>query len=290
MASAAERVLWRRPRLAIAALAALPAAWFLGFYLAALAALFVSSFWSVDQLSGELLPGWSLDNFRTLLTEPTYRIVAQRTLFLSAAVTITDALLAWPFAYYMARAASPRGRAALMAAVMLPLWSSYLARVYAWRLILSHDGALNWALHLVGLPSQSFAYTNWAMWVVFSYLWLPFMILPVYAAMERIPQSLLEASDDLGAGSFMTIRRIVVPMVLPGLVAGSIFTFSLTLGDFITPMLVGGPSSDFIGNVVYTSVGVANNVPFAAAYAVLPLLVMAFYLMIARRTGAFEAL
>lgn len=290
MRHAVERLFWRRPALATAALGGLPAAWFVVFYLAALAALFVSAFWTVDSLSGEIQQDWSLDNFRTLWQEPTYHVVAWRTLMLSAAVTLTDALLAWPVALYMARHAGPRARAAMMAAVMLPLWSSYLARVYAWRLILSQGGALNWLLHLLGLPGQSIAYTNTAMWIVFSYLWLPFMILPVFAAMERIPQSLLEASDDLGASGGMTLRRVVLPMVLPGLVAGSIFTFSLTLGDFITPMLVGGPGSDFIGNVVYTNVGVANNVPFAAAYSVLPLVVMALYLLIARRTGAFEAL
>ena len=284
------RVLWRRPAFGTAALAALPATWFATIYLAALAALFVSSFWSVDSLSGEIQHVWTLDNFRLLLTEPTYRVVAFRTVFLAAAVTLTDAVLAWPVALFMARHASPRLRTALMAAIMVPLWASYLARVYAWRLILSHDGVLNWALHKLGLPSQNIAYSNWAIWLVFSYLWLPYMILPIQAALERVPKSLCEASEDLGAGPLTTLRRVLLPMALPGIAAGSIFTFSLTLGDFITPMLVGGAGSDFIGNVVYASVGVANNVPFAAAYSVLPLLVMALYLMMARRLGAFEAL
>jgi len=284
------RALWRRPGFGTAALAALPAIWFLVIYLAALVALFVSSFWSVDSLSGEIQHVWTLDNFRLLLTEPTYRIVAFRTVFLAAAVTVTDAVLAWPVALFMARHASPRLRTALMAVVMVPLWASYLARVYAWRLILSHDGVLNWVLHGLGLPSQSIAYSNWAIWLVFSYLWLPYMILPIQAALERVPKSLYEASEDLGAGPLTTLRRVLLPMALPGIAAGSIFTFSLTLGDFITPMLVGGAGSDFIGNVVYASVGVANNVPFAAAYSVLPLLVMALYLMVARRLGAFEAL
>jgi putative spermidine/putrescine transport system permease protein len=283
------QLLWRRPHLATAILIALPAAWFVLLYLAALLVLFISAFFQVDSLSGDIVHTWTLDNFRLLVTEPTYRIVALRTIALAAAVTVTDAFLAWPFAMFMARHASSRMRTALMAAVMVPLWCSYLARVYAWRLILSHAGALNWALHLLHLPAQNIAYTNWAMWIVFSYLWLPFMILPIYAALERIPGSLLEASADLGAGSLRTLWRIILPLALPGIVAGSIFTFSLTLGDFITPLLVGGPGSDFIGNVVYTSVGVANNVPFAAAYATLPLLVMAIYLTIARRLGAFEA-
>jgi putative spermidine/putrescine transport system permease protein len=280
----------RRPSRAACALIALPAAWFLVLYLASLLALFVSAFWQVDSLTGEIQHVWTLANFRLLLTEPAYRHVAARTIFLAGAVTAADAVLAWPFALFMARHAGPRMRAALMAAVMVPLWCSYLARVYAWRLILSHDGVLNWALHLLHLPSQGIAYTNWAMWIVFSYLWLPFMILPVYGALERIPGSLIEASADLGAGGATTLRRVLLPMALPGIVAGSIFTFSLTLGDFITPLLVGGPGSDFIGNVVYASVGVANNVPFAAAFAVLPLLVMAAYLMVARRLGAFHAL
>nr|WP_255643113.1 ABC transporter permease [Acidocella sp. KAb 2-4] len=190
----------------------------------------------------------------------------------------------------MIRLAGPRLRAALMAMVMVPLWSSYLARVYAWRLILAHDGLLNWGLKAIGLPGLHIGYSNWAMWIVFSYLWLPFMILPVAAAVERIPPSLLEASADLGAHGLATFRRVMLPMALPGMVAGAIFTFSLTLGDYVTPMLVGGEGSDFIGNVVYSNVGVTNNIPFAAAYAALPLGVMAVFLLIARRLGAFDAL
>jgi putative spermidine/putrescine transport system permease protein len=281
---------WRKPAIGSASLLALPAAWFLLCYLAAIFALLISAFWTVDPLSGTIIPAWNLDNFRQLLSIPVYRTIAVRTVFIAAAVTFTDALMAWPFAYVMVRLAGPRMRAALMLLVLLPLWSSYLARVYAWRLILAHDGALNWALHEVGLPGASIGYSNWAMWIVFSYLWLPFMILPLYAALERIPPSLLEASGDLGAKGFTTFRRVLWPMALPGMVAGSIFTFSLTLGDYVTPELVGGPGSDFIGNVVYANVGVTNNIPFAAAYAILPLLVMAAYLLIARKLGAFEAL
>jgi putative spermidine/putrescine transport system permease protein len=281
---------WRKPAIGSASLLALPAAWFLLCYLAAIFALLISAFWTVDPLSGTIIPAWNLDNFRQLLSVPVYRTIALRTVFIAAAVTFTDALMAWPFAYVMVRLAGPRMRAALMLLVLLPLWSSYLARVYAWRLILAHDGALNWALHEVGLPGASIGYSNWAMWIVFSYLWLPFMILPLYAALERIPPSLLEASGDLGAKGFTTFRRVLWPMALPGMVAGSIFTFSLTLGDYVTPVLVGGPGSDFIGNVVYANVGVTNNIPFAAAYAMLPLLVMAAYLLIARKLGAFEAL
>ncbi len=282
--------MWARPSITTAAFLSGPAIWFVGLYLAALAAMFVSAFWRVDDLSGEIIPDWSFDNFVEIATSAIYRTIAWRTVAIAAAVTITDALLAFPFAWFMARHASPRMRTALTAAVMIPLWSSYLARVYAWRLILAHDGILNWTLARIGLSGVSIAYSNWAMWIVFSYLWLPFMILPVYAALERIPTSLLEASADLGAGAARTIRRVVLPLALPGLAAGSIFTFSLTLGDYVSPMLVGGPGSDFIGNVVYSNVGVSNNIPFAAAYATLPLIVMALYLFAARAAGAFRAL
>src|SRR3989442_284227 len=177
----------------------------------------------------------------------------------------------------------------LKALVLLPLWSSYLVRIYAWKTILAHDGALNWSLNKIGLPSVGLLYTNWGMWIVFSYVWLPFMILPVYAALERIPETYLEASQDLGGRGWRTLRSVILPLALPGVVAGSIFTFSLTLVDFITPLLVGGSSSSFIGNVVEDKVG-QPDIPFAAAFATVPVLVMGIYLVIARRLGAFEAL
>jgi putative spermidine/putrescine transport system permease protein len=260
------------------------------FYVAALAALFVSAFWTVDPFTSELVRSWTLDNFRTLWDASAYRTIALRTVSIAAAVTLTDALIAFPVAYFMARIARPRTRTILFVAVTLPLWSSYLVRVYAWRLILAKDGALNWTLGKLHLPDLGVAYSNTAMWIVFSYIWLPFMILPVYAALERIPHSYVEASRDLGARGFRTLRAVILPLALPGIVAGSIFTFSLTLGDYITPVLVGGASSQFIGNVVFESVGVANNVPFAAAFATVPLAVMGLYLVLARRAGAFEAL
>ena len=266
-----------------------PLAWFVLFYLAALVALFLSAFWKVDPFTSEIVRVWNLDNFKTL-TQSTYRSIALRTLGVAAAVTITDAVLAFPFAYYMARVATARIRAALFVAVLLPLWVSYLVRVYAWRLILAHDGALNWALAKLGLPGIGVAYSNWAMWIVFSYIWLPFMIIPIYAALERIPDSYIEASADLGARGWKTIKDVVLPLALPGIIAGSIFSFSLTLGDYITPTLVGGVGSDFIGNVVYANVGISNNVPLAAAFATFPAIVMAVYLLMARRLGAFEAL
>jgi putative spermidine/putrescine transport system permease protein len=281
--------LWRRPWLRAVALLLPPLGWMAVFYLAALAVLFVSAFWSLDVFTGKLVHAWTWSNFDTILHDSTYRQIAVRTIAMAAAVTVTDALIALPFAYFMARIARPRLRTVLFVCVLLPLWSSYLARIYAWRLILNEDGALNWSLGKLGLPEQGWAFTNVAMWIVFSYIWLPFMILPVYAALERIPDSYLEASRDLGAGGLATLRRVVLPLALPGLVAGSIFTFSLTLGDYITPSLVG--NVDFVGNVIYRNVlGLTNNLPFAAAYATVPLLVMAVYLTLAKRLGAFEAL
>ncbi len=281
---------FKKEALSSLTLLSLPAVWFGGLYLAAIGAMFVTSFWTVDDFSGALIPGFSLVNFRALAADPTYARIAARTIGIAAAVTVTDMVLAWPVAFAMVRLARPKLRAAMMAAVLVPLWSSYLARVYAWRLILAHHGVLNWALAEIGLPGLHIGYSNWAMWIVFSYLWLPFMILPVAAAVERIPPSLLEASADLGARGFRTFRRVMLPLALPGMVAGAISTFSLTLGDYVTPMLVGGEGSDFIGNVVYSNVGVTNDIPFAAAYAVLPLVVMAGFLLIARRLGAFDAL
>jgi putative spermidine/putrescine transport system permease protein len=280
---------WRRPWLRGVALLLPPLGWMLVFYLAALAVLFVSAFWSIDSFTGKLTHTWTWANIDTIFSDRTYREIAWRTIWMAAAVTVTDAVIAFPFAYYMARLANPRLRTILFVLVLLPLWSSYLARIYAWRLILNDDGALNWSLGKVGLPTQSWAFTNTAMWIVFSYIWLPFMILPIYAALERIPDSYLEASRDLGARNWTTFRRVILPLALPGIVAGSIFTFSLTLGDYITPSLVG--NVDFIGNVIYRNVlGLTNNLPFAAAYAFVPLIVMGFYLFIAKRLGAFEAL
>ena len=273
-----------------AALLSPPVVGFLLIYVAALVALFVYAFWTVDPFTSLTIHSWTLDNFRELWHGSTYHTVAFRTVSIAAAVTITDAIIAFPFAYFMARLAGPRMRALLFILVLLPLWASYLARVYAWRLILNSDGLLNWSLHKVGLPSAGIAYTNTAMWIVFSYIWLPFMILPVYASLERIPHSYIEASRDLGAKGGRTLRSVILPLALPGVVAGSIFTFSLTLGDYITPVLVGGASSQFIGNVVYDSVNQASNLPFGAAFAVVPVVVMGVYLVAARKLGAFDAL
>jgi putative spermidine/putrescine transport system permease protein len=282
--------LFRRSWLRAVLLLSAPGAWFVLIYIAALALLFISALWRVDSFTGNLVHSWTLENFKTLFTVPAYRTIALRTIGIAAAVTVTDAILAVPFAFFAARMAPKRLQGALFVAVLIPLWSSYLVRVYAWRLILAKDGVVNWVLGNVGLGSLNIGYSNWAMWIVFSYIWLPFMILPVWSAIERVPDSYIEASADLGARGWRTFRTILMPLILPGLAAGSIFTFSLTLGDFITPTLVGGAGSDFIGNVVYQSVGIANNVPFAAAFATVPVVVMGLYLLLARRMGAFEAL
>jgi putative spermidine/putrescine transport system permease protein len=283
--------LWRRPWLKAIGLLSPPLAAFLIVYVGALVVLFISSFWTVDSFTGKLVHHWTLSNFRQVFdTGQPYLRIAGRTIGIAAAVTVTDAVLAFPLGYFMARIAGGRVRALLFVMVLLPLWASYLVRIYAWRTILAHDGAINWALHGLGLPDQNIAYTNWAMWIVFSYVWLPFMVLPVYAALERIPDSYIEASADMGARGFRTFRSVILPLALPGVVAGSIFTFSLTLGDYITPLLVGGPSSSFIGNVVYGFIGINANIPFAAALAVIPVVIMGIYLTIARRMGAFEAL
>jgi len=285
-----QRLLWRFSWLRPLLLLAPPLAWFLLVYIASLVLLLVTAFWSIDPFTTQIIQVWNTNNFRTILTEPTYRTIVGRTVLMAALVTITDAVLAFPFAYFMARVASRRVQTILFALVLLPLWASYLARVYSWILILNHNGLLNWSLQSIGLPRADIGYTNTAMWIVFSYIWLPFMIIPVYAALERVPESLLEAAADLGARRWRAVRDIVLPLALPGVAAGSIFTFSLTLGDYITPILVGGAGSSFIGNVVYSNVGIANNIPFAAALATIPVAIMAVYLLIAQRLGAFEAL
>ena len=265
-----------------------PLLWICVVYLGALAALLAHSLWTTNDLTQEVERTWSLDNFRTLWETDVYRTITLRTVGIAAAVTITDAILAFPLAYYMVRIASPRWRAIVFVGVLMPLWSSYLVRVYTWRLIMSDNGFANWSLEKLGFGSVDIAYSMWALWITESYIWLPFMILPIYAALERIPPSLLEASGDLGARIGITFRRVILPLALPGIAAGSIFTFSLTMGDYIAPVLVS--NTQFIGNVIYSNVGVANNLPFAAAFTVVPIVIMAIYLTIVRRLGAFEGL
>ena len=278
--------LYRRPRLQLSLLLSGPVGWLVIAYLGSLAVLFVASLWQLDDFSGEIVQDPGLQNFQELIETPVYRTIVGRTVLIAALVTITDAILAFPIAFYMAKVATPRVRALLVVAVLMPLWASYLVKVYTWRIMLQNDGVVNWALEPFGLEGPGFG--NVATWLVFTYLWLPFMVLPVYAGLERIPNSLLDASGDLGGHPWTTFRRVIFPLALPAIVAGSIFTFSLTLGDYIAPTLVS--STQFIGNVVYANVGIANNLPLAAAFATVPVLIMLVYLLIARRMGAFDSL
>ena len=273
-----------RERLTVGALLAAPMGWLVIGYLGSLVVLLAAAFWGVNALTGEVTQTFSLDNFKTLINTPVYRTVAGRTVLVAAAVTVTDALLAFPIAFYMAKVARRRAKAVLVVAVLMPLWSSYLVKVYAWRTILSTGGILNWALDPIGAHGPG--YGNVAVWLVMSYLWLPYMIIPIFAGLERIPDSLLSASEDLGAGPGTTFRRVILPLALPAVVAGSIFTFALTLGDYITPRLVS--NNQFIGNVVFANI--TNNLPLASAFATVPILIMVVYLLIARKLGAFEHL
>jgi putative spermidine/putrescine transport system permease protein len=275
----------RRVRLGL--LLATPLGWLAIVYLGSLVILLLSAFWTKDTFTGTVQPfTWSLKAFELLFSGEVYKTVAVRTIVMAILVTLTDALLAFPIAYYMARVASPRVRNALVIAVLLPLWAAYLVKVYAWRTILQGNGLLEWVLTPLGVESQGLK--NIAnSWLVLSYLWLPYMILPVYAGLERIPGSFLEASSDLGARARTTFRRVVLPLVFPSLVAGSIFTFSLTLGDYITPDLVS--DAKFIGNVIYDNSALGNP-PLAAAYSMLPIAIMTIYMLVARRLGAFSSL
>lgn len=297
-----SNLLFQRPRLLLVVLLGPPLAWLGIIYLGSLFALLAQSFFSVDEFSGVVVQEFSLATWREFLGSPANWDIVLRTVLMAAAVTIACALIAFPVAYYMVRFAGMRLKALLYLGVMLPLWSSYLVRVYAWKLILAKEGILNWfatRLHLdwllqavlatpvVGGPSLSTSYLG--TFLVFTYIWLPFMILPVIAALERVPNSVIEASSDLGARPGETFRRVILPLAFPGVVAGSIFTFSLTLGDYIIPGII-GQSTPFLGQAVYAHQGVAGNIPMAAAFTVVPITLMAVYLMVARRLGAFDAL
>ena len=276
--------LHRHPRFRLALVLALPLAWLGIAYLGSLVVLFLNAFWSTDPFTSLVVQDFTLDNFVELLTTPVYRTVTIRTVVMAALVTATCIVLAYPIAFYMAKVASPKRRSVLAVAVLMPLWASYLIKAYSWRLILSEGGVLDWALEPFGLKGPGFG--DVAVWLTFTYLWLPFMILPIFAGLERIPSSLLEASADLGGHGWMTFRRVILPLSIPAVVAGSIFTFSLTLGDYIVPGLVS--TTQFIGNVIV--INVAQDLPLAAAYSLVPLAIMLIYLFIARRLGAFEAL
>jgi putative spermidine/putrescine transport system permease protein len=282
--------LWRRPWSRAVLLLTPPLAWFLVIYVAALAVMLITAFWTVNPFTGNQERIWNLANFTQILGNSGYRGIIARTVEMAAGVTLVDAVIALPFAYYMARVAAPRTRTVLFVCVLLPLWASYLAKVYSWLVIFTHDGVLNWSLARLGLGSQNMIYTNSAVFVVFCYIWLPYMIVPVYAAIERIPGSLIEASQDLGGRTLRTTWSVIAPLALPGIVAGSIFTFSLTLGDYVTPTLIGGGNSELIGTVIANNIGIANDAPLAGAMAAVPIAIMACYLLAARALGAFREL
>jgi putative spermidine/putrescine transport system permease protein len=293
---------WRRPGLLLLTLLVPPLLWFGVVYFGSLFTLLAQSFFVVDEMSGELVKEPTLETYRVMVENPANMDILVRTIVMAATVTFACGLIGFPLAYYMARYTSGKLKAVFYLAVMLPLWTSYLVKVYAWRLILAREGIIFWfsdklgltwlldavlAFPVVGGPSLSASMLG--TWLVFTYMWLPYMILPIQAALERIPPSLLEASADLGATPRRTFTSVTFPLAFPGVVAGSIFTFSLTLGDYIIPSLV-GTSGFFIGMMVYQQQGTANNMPLAAAFSVVPIVIMAIYLTVARRLGAFDAL
>ena len=290
-----------RPRLVLALLLLPPLIWFLAVYIGSLIALLINSFFSLDSFTGQVVREFTLNTYAKLL-EPSNLQIFGRTTLMAAVVTIACALLAFPLSYYMARFASPRVKTFLYLAVTLPLWSSYVVRVYSWKLILAQEGIISWfanlvhldgilawylALPVIGGPSLSISYTG--IFLVFVYIWLPYMIIPIQTALERVPKSLIEASGDLGAKPPQTFWNVILPLAFPGVIAGSIFTFSLTLGDFIVPQLFGS-SAYTIGRAVLVFQGTSNNIPLAAAFTMGPILIMIVYLLIARKLGAFDAL
>ena len=293
--------LYLRPRVLLLLLLVPPLLWLGIIYLGSLLALLVQSFFYVDDFTGLVVYEPTLATFAELFT-PTNLTIILRTVVMASVVTLVSGIIAFPLAYYMARFSTARSKAIFYLAVMLPLWSNYLVRVYAWKLILAKEGVVTWlfdrlalgwlldailALPIIGGPSLSVSYIGTC--IVFVYIWLPYMILPVEAALERVPKNFVEASADLGARPRETFRRVILPLAIPGVAAGSIFTFSLTLGDFIIPGIIGS-SRPFIGQVVYAYQGTAGNLPLAAAFATVPILVMGAYLTLARRFGAFDAL
>jgi putative spermidine/putrescine transport system permease protein len=292
---------WRRPKLFLFLMLLPPLLWLGIIYLGSLFALLVQSFFSIDEYSGLIRHEFTLKTYGELANAANIDIIV-RTVSMAASVTLAAAVIAFPIAYYAARYARGRWKAFFYIGVMLPLWSSYLVKVYAWKLILAKEGILNWLLaefHLtwlldgflslpvIGGNSLSVSYTG--TFIAFVYVWLPYMILPVQAALERVPKSLLEASADLGASPAQSFRNVLLPLALPGVIAGSIFTFSLTLGDYIIPQIIGS-SRLFIGQAVYAHQGTAGNIPLAAAFTVVPIVIMGFYLWMAKRMGAFDAL
>lgn len=288
--TAARRVsstLSAKPRTRLALLLAAPLTWLVLVYVVALAALLVSALWTVDSFTGEINRGLTFDNLKEITTESLYRTVTLRTVGVAALVTVIDILIALPIAFYMAKLASRRMQRILVIAVLTPLWASYLVKAFAWRSVLSDGGIFQWAASRIGLDTPGYGLT--AVVITQAYIWLPYVILPIFAGLERVPNSLLDASGDLGASTWQTMRTIVLPMLTPAIIAGSIFSFSLTLGDYITVNIVGG-ANQMLGNLVYTNVGAANNLPLAAAIALIPIVIMIGYLTAVRRTGALENL
>jgi putative spermidine/putrescine transport system permease protein len=294
--------LYRRSTFYLALLLVPPLLWLGVIYLGSLFALLLQSLYAIDEFTATVVPELTLRTYRQLLSHPANVDIIMRTLAMAVAVTIACAIVAFPIANYMARYATPRMKAFFYVGVMLPMWTSYLVKVYAWRLILAKQGIASWLASgvgfqgaldavletpVVGGPSLASSYLG--MFIVFVYMWLPFMILPLNAALERVPTTLLQASADLGAHPAQTFRNVVLPLALPGLAAGSVFTFSLTLGDYIIPSVVGAPGY-FIGMMVYQQQGTAGNIPLAAAFSVVPMVLIAIYLALARRAGAFDAL
>ncbi len=292
---------WRRPKVLLALMLTPPLLWLGVVYVGSLAALLLQSFYRIDEFSGMVVQEFTLKTYAELLRPANYDVIV-RTILMSAAVTLGCATLAFPIAYYAARFARGRWKAVFYLGIMLPLWSSYLVKVYAWKLILAKEGIITWAaegthtsgllnallsLPVIGGNSLSTSYIG--MFLVFVYVWIPYMILPMQAALERVPSSMLEASADLGATRAQTFRTVILPLALPGVIAGSIFTFSLTMGDYIIPQIVGN-SANFIGMAVYQLQGTAGNIPLAAAFAVVPIVIMLVYLWLAKRAGAFDAL
>lgn len=276
-----------RPRIRLALLLSAPLTWLILVYVVALAALLVSALWTVDSFTGEINRSLTFDNIKEIATESLYRTVTLRTVGVALIVTIVDVVIALPIAFYMAKLASKRMQRILVIAVLTPLWASYLVKAFAWRSVLSDGGIFEWVASRVGLDTPGYGLT--AVVITQAYIWLPYVILPIFAGLERVPNSLLEASGDLGASAWQTMRTIVFPLLTPAIIAGSIFSFSLTLGDYITVNIVGG-ANQMLGNLVYTNVGAANNLPLAAAIALIPIVIMIGYLTAVRRTGALENL
>ncbi|MFR0356035.1 ABC transporter permease [Streptomyces sediminimaris] len=277
--------LHRRPRLRLTLLLTAPLLWLTVLYLGSLAVLFVSAFWTTNSFTSQVVKAWSTDNFHQLLTVPVYRQVVLRSVGVALAVTLVCVVIAFPLAFYTARVARPARRPLLVVAILTPLWASYLVKVYAWRLILSEGGPADWMLRPFGMSGPGYGLP--ATVLTLTYLWLPYMILPIHTALAQLPAALLDASADLGARSWRTFRSVVLPMVLPSVAAGSIFTFSLSLGDYITVQIVGG-KTQLIGNVVYSNVEL--NLPMAAALGTVPVVVIVVYLLAMRRTGALSSL